>query len=320
MSRATLEAPAARDWRFPRAAAGVALMVAHGADRGLTDQQVLAGTGLSGGDLDSPGLMVSAAQELRVVRNLQRHLGDVGREVGERYDVGTFGVLGFALVASRTVLDAMNVGLRFIDLSHTFAIPSAELSGDRVRITVDGSRLPDDVRGFLVTRDAVAIRGVLDSLAVGGVPARLRVLADRALIDLDAGVLDRELRAAGERTLALSVALCRDVVARRRRRSGTSLQTQVLITQRLAGGAPMRQVAAACGLSERSLRRHLAAEATSYQVLLDEVRASLASELLATGLRVEDVAVRLGYAESASFIHAHRRWTGASPRGRPALR
>lgn len=315
MSRVSLEPPAAPDWDFPRAVAGVALLVAHGAERGLTEGQVLAGTGLQLGDLGSPELMVSATQELRVVRNLQRHLGAVGREVGERYDVGTFGVLGFALVASTTVLDAMNVGLRFIDLSHTFAIPSAELLGDRVRITVDGGSLPADVRSFLVTRDAVAIRRVLGSLAVGGLPSRLRVLADRALIELDAELLGRELRGAGERSLALSEALCRDVVARRRRRSGTALQTQVLITQRLAGGAPMTEVAAAIGLSERSLRRRLAAEGTAYQVLLDEVRASLASELLATGLRVEDVAVRLGYAESASFVHAHRRWTGRTPRG-----
>lgn len=315
MSRASLEPPAARDWDFPRASAGVALLVRHGTEHGLTAGAVLAGTGLAVADLDSPEVMVTGAQELRVVRNLQRHLGPVGREVGERYDVGTFGVLGFALVASRTVLDAMNVGLRFIDLSHTFAIPSAAVTGGRVRVSVDGSALPPDVRDFLVARDATAIRGVLDSLTAGAVPMRLRLLGDRAEIDLAARDLERELPRAGERSLELSEALCRDVVSRRRRRAGTSRQVQVLITQRLATGAPMAQVAAALGLGERTLRRRLAAEETTYQLLLDEVRSALASELLATGLRVVDVAARLGYAESASFIHAHRRWTGVSPLG-----
>jgi AraC-like DNA-binding protein len=70
-------------------------------------------------------------------------------------------------------------------------------------------------------------------------------------------------------------------------------------------------------VAERTLRRQLAAEGTSYQRLLDEVRVSLADRLLGTGtLTVTQVAQRLGYAEAASFIHAHRRWHGVTPTGR----
>jgi len=37
-------------------------------------------------------------------------------------------------------------------------------------------------------------------------------------------------------------------------------------------------------------------------------------ELLAKGaVPVEDVAVRLGYAEASSFIHAFKRWKGVTP-------
>ncbi len=37
-------------------------------------------------------------------------------------------------------------------------------------------------------------------------------------------------------------------------------------------------------------------------------------ELLATAqLSVESVAERMGYAETASFIHAFKRWTGSTP-------
>jgi AraC-like DNA-binding protein len=40
----------------------------------------------------------------------------------------------------------------------------------------------------------------------------------------------------------------------------------------------------------------------------------VARQLLATGsLSVAQVAHRLGYAEPASFIHAHRRWHGTTP-------
>ena len=88
----------------------------------------------------------------------------------------------------------------------------------------------------------------------------------------------------------------------------------MLITQRLGEGAPMEVVAADLGMTGRTLRRRLASEGASYRTLLEEVRESLATEMLATGrLAVEDVALRLGYAEASSFIAAFRRWTGRTP-------
>jgi AraC-like DNA-binding protein len=76
----------------------------------------------------------------------------------------------------------------------------------------------------------------------------------------------------------------------------------------------MDSVARELGLSTRTLRRRLAEQGTSYQELLDEVRASLSTELLTrAGLGVEDTALRLGYAEASSFIHAFRRWHGTTP-------
>ena len=55
-------------------------------------------------------------------------------------------------------------------------------------------------------------------------------------------------------------------------------------------------------------------ENTTFRDLADEVHRMLAEELLATGaLSVEDVALRLGYAEATSFIAAFKRWTGTTP-------
>src|SRR4051794_3013573 len=158
------EDAAVRDWDFPRAVAGVALLVAHARDHGVLDAVALAGSGLAATDLAAV-TEVTAAQELRVVRNLRAALGEVGSDVGRRYRAATFGALGYALLASRTVHEAMNVALRFLDLSHTFTIPRVELDGDRVDVVVDGTGLPADVRRFLVERDAAAIRAVLVELA-----------------------------------------------------------------------------------------------------------------------------------------------------------
>lgn len=310
-------APAARDWDFPRAAAGVLHLVTYAGSRDVAAETVLAGTGLGPDDLAATSGEVTAGQELRAVRNLQQQLGDVGAALGRSYHVSTFGVFGYALLASRTVVDAMEVALKFLDLSFTFAIPRAELVGQTVHIVVDGAGLPADVRGFLVDRDAAAIQTILDELVPGGVPSRRRAEVDCVVITFAVEELDRRLPMANTQSRALSEALCRDVVERRRRRTGTAQAVRILVTQQLRWGAPMAGVASELGWSERTLRRRLAVEGTAYQHLVDEVRESLAVELLATGrLSVAETASRLGYAEASPFIVAYRRWTGTTPGAR----
>ncbi|MCD4526266.1 AraC family transcriptional regulator [Nocardioides sp. cx-173] len=302
-----LPAPAATGWDFPRSAAGVALLVEYAGARGVAADRVLLGTGLRAEDL---GGEVTAAQELRVVRTLHGLLGEVGCDVGQRYRAATFGAFGFALLASRTVLDAMVVALRFIDLSYAFAIPRAALEGDRVVVTLDGAELPADVRRFLVERDASAVRTVLDSLVPGGVGAELTTDDGVARLEFAADQLDRPLPERSPERLELAARMCEDVVDGRRARTGLAQDVRVLITQRLPEGAPMLEVAAALALSERQFRRRLAAEGVGYRLLLDEVRSSLAHALHAgrATMPVAEVAARLGYADAAAYLHARRRW------------
>jgi AraC-like DNA-binding protein len=81
------------------------------------------------------------------------------------------------------------------------------------------------------------------------------------------------------------------------------------------GPARADEIAGMLGLSERSLRRHLAAEGTSFADVVAERRSHSALRLLADPkLRLPDVADRLGYATAASFGRAFRRWHGISPR------
>jgi AraC-like DNA-binding protein len=73
------------------------------------------------------------------------------------------------------------------------------------------------------------------------------------------------------------------------------------------------QLAKQLGMSVRTLTRRLAGEATSYQALLDEVRALLAKRYLAERqLSAEQLAQRLGFSATSAFLRAFRRWYGRS--------
>ena len=74
------------------------------------------------------------------------------------------------------------------------------------------------------------------------------------------------------------------------------------------------QVALSLGISERSLRRKLQQDGTTFQRLLDNVRYEKAqSYLLNTDSSIEQIAEHLDYSEAASFIRAFQRWAGVTP-------
>jgi AraC-like DNA-binding protein len=73
-------------------------------------------------------------------------------------------------------------------------------------------------------------------------------------------------------------------------------------------------VAAQFSMSNRTLRRRLQEEATSYREILDDVRAELASHYLTKEKRgIDEVAFLLGFSDPSAFTKAFRRWTGQTP-------
>ncbi len=73
-------------------------------------------------------------------------------------------------------------------------------------------------------------------------------------------------------------------------------------------------VAAEMKLSERSLRRRLAEEGTSFRDLLQQARQARAQTMLGkSGISLTVAAEQLGYADTAAFSRAFKEWTGVSP-------
>jgi AraC-like DNA-binding protein len=79
------------------------------------------------------------------------------------------------------------------------------------------------------------------------------------------------------------------------------------------GRANRQRVAKALGLSERMLSQRLAEEHTSYQVVVDRLRRSLALQYIKEpSFSLAQIAWLLGYGGPTSFNYAFARWTGLS--------
>lgn len=76
----------------------------------------------------------------------------------------------------------------------------------------------------------------------------------------------------------------------------------------------IESVAEVLSVTERTLRRRLTDEGTSFRELYTDARMAIAWELLASaGLNVETVAWRVGYSEPASFARAFAKRYGQTP-------
>ena len=328
------------EWDVPRTANGVLVLVDLGSDHGVAAETALRGTGLNGDLLRSADAEVTPRQEAMVIANLLEalpHIEGLGLQAGLRYHLTTYGIWGFALISSPTLRSAIEVGLRFLDLTFAFSRIQARLVDDEFQFVLDTPGVPTNLQRFAIERDGANIQLLQREVFAAAIPIRRAAFAfpppvevapyletfgvvpqfdaDESIIAFDPTMLDAPLPQANANTAAFAQAQCRELLERRQARAGLSGQVRDLILARPAGPPDAEEVARALRLSSRTLRERLAAEGTSYRALLDEVRERLAEEMLiVNGLTVAQTAERLGYVELSSFSQAFRRWKGMGPR------
>jgi AraC-like DNA-binding protein len=133
-------------------------------------------------------------------------------------------------------------------------------------------------------------------------------------IEVDASWLDRRVHHANVELHQLITTQAQQVLARVQNRVGHVEQVRDHLRLVFPRLPEMRDAARALALSERSLRRRLAEEGWSYSAILQESQLRLARQLLADPTRpIKEVAFAVGFASSAAFHRAFKRWTGASP-------
>ena len=333
-------APSSGQRRVKRSITSLQILTQLGIEHGLSIEQCLAGTGLTALQLADASQEVEPATELQLIRNLLAALPaepTLGLKAAQRYQLTTYGIWGYALLSSPTIRSAAELGLRYLDLTFAFAHISLQEDDALAHICVDCSEVDADVQAFITQRDTFAVlviqRELLgqQAMPLHGLTLRLPKPADTRpyeqllgfLPQFGAGdnrisfartLLDQPLPRANPGTVALCDAQCRALLARRQVRDGVAAQVRNLLLRQPGRLPDMPRVASQLNLSERSLRRQLVSEQTSFRQLLEEVRQTLAEELLATGgLSLEEIASRLGYGESSNFIHAFKRWKGLPP-------
>lgn len=317
-------------------------MVKHLRELALDPDAVLAGYGL---ELDKMAAdsRIDCALELRVFCSLLKQSDDplAGLKLGSYLGITGYGPLSMLLMTSATPWAAMQAAVHFQPLTYLFSQLGLVPGKDSSQMTLRPFMLPE--RFFRVRIDleiAGAYQLLKDLQLTTGInmlpeqvslpyakPAQYQAYEEYFGCPVNFGDTSARLFTANSKLHqpvhsadAIANAMywkdCEKLREIALRDSGDDCAQKVREHLALFHGfyPPAPAVAAALGMSERSLRNHLAAQKVSYRQLLDEIRFSRACQRLRESTdSIETISLQLGYAEPASFIHAFQRWAGCSP-------
>ena len=247
-------------------------------------------------------------------------------------------LVALAARTSVTVEDTLRLLARWVRLLHDGLDAALEASEGEVRWTLRTPRRPRGV-GRHVHELALAYTlarvregaGDADALAPRRVwfaharPPELRFLVQFfATSDIEFGAetngmafapaaLRRPMRLADAKTIEAVVPLVEAALPAALRPSFAQ-RVALHVAASLPEGCDAADVSRALHMSPRTLHRRLEQEGARFGEVLDGVRLELARKLLADPrLALGEIAMRLGFADLATFSRAFKRWTGQPP-------
>lgn len=249
----------------------------------------------------------------------------------------TFHALGYAVLASATLREAVERIIRYRRLIGDIVQLRVEDRGERTRFSIDVSagravvpwQAVDAFVAVTVRQARLLAGGDLRPVAIslerptpGDTSAYERTLRAPVAFAQVANFIEYSREDFDRRLPAANAELARqndEVVVRylaRHEQSGVLPRARQAMLESLPSGAPTKpQIARRLGMSARSLQRMLAAEGASFKDLLAEARLALAQSYLDEGrLPVTEIAFVLGFADTSAFSRAFKRWTGLAPR------
>ncbi|HEX5660634.1 MAG TPA: AraC family transcriptional regulator [Polyangiales bacterium] len=295
----------------------------------------LEAAGLSAEALKDP----SARHPVPAVARFWEHAVDItsdpafGLRVPKYTRPTTFHALGYAVLASPTLGEALQRMVRYCQVVTDSGMMKLAHEGDEVVLHVIGSLAHN--RGGMAFRDSVMstiVRGMrmlmraftVRSVTLNREPGRdfapyerffgcAVTTAEWDTLHFDALQLEQPLPGSNPELARHNDAAVREYLSRVE--TGTIAdRTRTAIAELTTRAVSPELVARKLGMSLRSLQRSLREHGTSYEDLLRDVRRELACAYLREGrYSVTEIAFLLGYDSLSAFARAFKRWTGKPP-------
>ena len=309
------------------------------ARRGTRKEVLLADVGLAPDALTDPEAPLPLVTIFALWESAMRRLRSDGLPVAvaQTFALEDYPVLGFVVMTAASTREALARVARF----HAIVSPSArwviEESGEVVRLRWHregprtlGHRVSNEsALAELVHAIRQAIGADIRPLATSfrhAAPADLRahkahfgpeirweakvdeLVFLRSLLDTIPRMANPSLSAHFDRQAERLLQKARDT-------DDLPLRVRHVVEHSLPSGEPASsRVAKQLAMSERTLRRSLATDGSSFRAIVEDVRKDRAALLLEDDRSsLAEIAIALGFSELSAFSRAFKRWTGRSP-------
>jgi AraC-like DNA-binding protein len=250
--------------------------------------------------------------------------------------VTAHGILGLALLSAKNLEAVLNVLVRYSDI----ALPNLRVNvtekGEQTHIAFAIHSPFADFNTSLAETLAVNIYRSLNFLAGQEIPLKAMDFAhaeppyreqyaehfscdisfnrDMNCIYLPRAALQLPVITANELNFRLMVQQCDIELENIYSRENIVDRIKGMLATDLENGPSIGSIASRLSVSERTLRRRLSKEAVCFRDLIKSVRHDMAIHYLRDRhYRIEEIATKTGYQDSASFRNAFKKQTGLSP-------
>lgn len=305
---------------------------------GVNSSRLCQGLGFTVDDLSNPACRISFRQgSLLIQRGLQMVPGKaLGLLIGERETIASIGLVGYAMMTSPTLGEAIRLGMS----QQKFTGSMLEFDFKQVKqlamVTASNRFHHPEIQQFLVEEAFASFLQIARGLVGNSfVPKRIelsypapvyaeeysRVFQCPVLFEHQTNAFITDIEWVAKPLLTYDPLSHRQALefvemSFSRERENVDLFESVErgVRQNLKNLPPFSEIAQKLCLSERTLRRRLADQGVSYQSLLDMVRKNRTLEMLENPkLSIEQIALEVGFSDSHNFRRAFKRWTGSTP-------
>jgi len=313
-------------------------------ERGHAVTDVLAGTGLSEAELASHNRRIDGPQYGRMLANALRISGDpaLAYELGLRSQLTQHGFVGFSLMSSSTLEEAVALGQRYLHARAPLFDSRIEYQDDWVIVELTEAVSLGVLKSFTCDIVLVELCCLFNRLLSGqpspghwrseicvpyAEPPHYAAWRDRLpkfhfsqptmQIRFPRQLLTHRIATANPATAQLAIAQCEQELADLAAAEARDPWVAEVLKRLLPRNGRydrLSELAEQMHVSERTLKRRLQDAGTSYQRLLDQARQQQAEAMLSRpDASIAQIAEALGYQDPANFTRAFRQWTGLSP-------
>ncbi len=318
----------------------IAILAALLQELGISADDVLRGTGLDTKALRDTSCLTSIDQYHRICSNALGCTQDrsLSFRSGAQLHLSELGVFGVLLQSCQSVLDYCQLGVRYQALAApSMAISWVETYREVICIWPDEgtANLPAELGTFLREQQAMQqvtqLRDLLGdcnpTLARFSYPAPShRDLypehlgcpcvfdCERSELHYAKASLARRPPLANPQAAASLQSACEGLLVEMETRRGFAGKVYGALHLLNDPRASMKTVATALGMTDRTLRRRLDDEGTSFSAIANQFQASVAMQhLMHTRVSIDQIASIAGFSDPANFRRAFIRWTTISP-------